>query len=372
MPDKILFVEGAANPLGKLRDELSKRFALTAVVGVDEAQAALRADGPFAVVLADYKMPKKDGLVLFQALKSVHPATVRMLQISYGDLDTAVAAMADDLVFRFLVKPLSVDVMARHLAAGLAQHRLQTAEERFLRETMHGAIQALTDVLSLANPAAFGRAQRIRGLVQRVAGVVPIPNFWEVDMAAMLSHIGCVSLPVEVLDKIATGQDFSVPERKLFESHPTVGAGLLAHIPRMEGVAEIIRLQHAPLDPASPLGARVLKVVLDYDMLAHKGLPAVEIFKRMRSIGGAYEPQLLAALESTIPSDNGYVRRMVGMRDLKANMILEENIVTTDGMLLLAKDAELNEANIYRLIESKQSFDVKEPVKVLALIATVL
>ena len=86
----------------------------------------------------------------------------------------------------------------------------------------------------------------------------------------------------------------------------------------------------------------------------------------------AYDAAMIAVLESAIPSDTGYVRRMVGMRDLKEFMVLEENIVTTDGMLLLAKDSELNENNIYRLIESKQSFDIREPVKVLVPERTVM
>jgi response regulator RpfG family c-di-GMP phosphodiesterase len=365
MIEKILLVEGAPNPLGKVREELAKRFDLTAVVGYEDALAAVRAAGPFAVVLSDYKMPKKDGLALFAALKQSHPETVRMLQIPYGDMDIAVGAIADDLLFRFVVKPLSAEGLARHLNAGLAQYKLNTAENAFFSETMHGVIQALTDVLSLANPAAFGRAQRIQGLVHRMAKVVNIPKFWEVDMAAMLSHIGCVSLPAEVLDKISTGQDLMGAERKLFESHPTVGAGLLAHIPRMGEVAESIRMQHAIFEEMPPMGARVLKVVLDYDMLSHKGLPSVQIFQRMRGARGVYDQKLLAALESVIPPDNGYVRRLVGVRDLKENMILDDNITTTDGMLLLAKGSELNEANIYRLIESKNSFDIKEPVTVL-------
>lgn len=372
MADKVLLVETAANPLGKVRDELARRFDFTAAVGIEEAMVAVRANGPFAVVVSDYKMPKRDGLALFAALKQVQPETVRMLQVPYGDLDVAVAAVADDLIFRFLVKPLSVDGLVRHIGAGLEQYRLQTAERAFLSETMHGAIQALTDVLSLANPAAFGRAQRIRGTVHRMAKEMQIPDFWEVDMAAMLSHIGCVSLPSVVLEKIAAGKDLTLAERKLFESHPTLGAGLLAHIPRMQGVAEIIRLQHAPNDPANPLGARLLKIALDYDMLAHKGLPTTQIFQRMRAARGSYDERILGVLESTIPPDTGYVRRLVGMRDLKEYMILDENIVTTDGMLLLAKDSELNEANIYRLIEGKQSFDIKEPVKVLVPERTVI
>lgn len=371
MAEKVLLVETAANPLGKVRDELARRYDFTAVVGVDEGLLAAKNAGPFAVVLADYKMPKKDGLFLFQALGALHPQTVRLLQIPYGDMDVAVGALADGLIFRFLVKPLSADALVRQIEAGVAQHKLQTAERAFLAETMHGAVQALTDVLSLANPAAFGRAQRIRGLVHRMATLMRVDDFWEVDMAAMLSHIGCVSLPVAVLEKITTGKDLTVAERKLFESHPTLGAGLLAHIPRLEGVAEIIRLQHAPNQPGTPAGARMLKVALDYDLLAHRGIPSSQIFQRMRG-ERCYDTAMIAALESAIPPDTGYVRRMVGMRDLKEFMILEENIVTTDGMLLLAKDSELNESNIYRLIESKQSFDIKEPVKVLVPERTVI
>lgn len=372
MAAKVLLVETAANPLGKVRDELARRYDLTAVVGVEEAMLAVRSGGPFAVAVSDYKMPRKDGLAFFSVLRQIQPETVRLLQVPYGDMDVAVGAVADDLIFRFVVKPLSVDALARHIEAAVAQHKLLTAERAFLAETMHGAVQALTDVLSLANPAAFGRAQRIRGLVHRMATLMQVPDFWEVDMAAMLSHIGCVSLPIAVLEKISMGKDLTVAERKLFESHPTLGAGLLAHIPRLGGVAEVIRLQHAANEPGVPLGARMLKVALDYDMLVHKGIPSSQIFRRMKGTRGAYDETMIAALESAIPSDTGYVRRMVGMRDLKEFMILEENIVTTDGMLLLAKDSELNENNIYRLIESKQSFDIREPVKVLVPERTVM
>ena len=372
MSEKILFVEGSVSPVSKVRDELSRRFDLTCVVGVEEALAAVQSSGPFAVVLADLKQPKKDGLALFSALRQAQPHTVRLLQIVYAEQDTAVAAVADDIAFRFVVKPLSTEALARALYAGLAQHRLLIAERTFLTQTLHGVIQALTDVLSLANPAAFGRAQRIQGLVARLSKAIEIPDFWEVDMAAMLSHIGCVSLPAEVLEKIALGQDIVGAERKLFESHPTIGAGLLENIPRMGGVAQNIRLQHAPASVKPPYGARVLKVVLDFDMLSHKGIPGGQIIQRMRGMRGTYDEALLNALASSIPADDGYVRRFVGIRDLKENMILVENIVSTDGMLLLAKGAELNEANIYRLIESKGSFDIKEPVGVLAPVASLM
>jgi response regulator RpfG family c-di-GMP phosphodiesterase len=365
MSRKILMVEATANPLGSLPQTLAKRFELDAVVGLEDALKAVRQHGPYAVILIDYRMPKRDGLAFLGAVAAAQPETVGILMVSNAEIPQAQGALAESQIFRYVVKPASADTLSRHLDAGLTQYKLQTAEQSFLQDTLHGAIQALTDVLSLANPAAFGRALRVQGLVHRLSKAILIPQFWEVDMAAMLSHIGCVSLPKTVLEKIGAGKDLAVDERKLFDSHPTVGAGLLANIPRMGLVAEIIRKQHARFDTTPPFGARVLKVVLDYDTLANRGENSGAILSRMRATKGVYDPELLDAFESTIPVNTGYVRRRVTMRELKANMILEENIVSVDGMLLLAKDAELNEANIYRLIESKTSFDIVEPVSVL-------
>jgi Response regulator containing a CheY-like receiver domain and an HD-GYP domain len=365
MTDKVLMVEAAANPLGSLREQLAKRFDLTCAVGAEEALKAVRANGPFAVVLTDLKLPKKDGPGLLELIGRAFPHTVGLLMASHADVDLAVGAIMDGKAFRCVTKPASPEMLARNIEAALAQHKLLTAEQSFLEETMHGSVQALTEVLSLANPAAFGRSLRIQGLVRRLSEAMLIPQFFEVDMAAMLSHIGCVSLPRVVMEKIRSGKDLMPDERRLFESHPTIGAGLLAHIPRMELVSEIIRHQHARFDDNPPFGARVLKVVLDYDTLANRALPAATIFVQMYGVRGVYDPEILKAFESTIPVGTGYVRRRVNMRELKSNMILEEDIVSVDGMLLLAKDAELNESNIYRLIESKNSFDIVEPVSVL-------
>ena len=371
MTDKVLLVEAAANPLNPLGDQIAKHFDLTCAIGADEAVKAVRQSGPFAVVLTDHKLPRRDGPTLLDLIRTAYPHTVGLLMAGHNDLDLAVNAVMDGRAFRCVTKPLAPAALIRNIEAGLAQHKLLTAEQSFIEETMHGSVQALTEVLSLANPAAFGRSLRIQGLVRRLSGAMLIPQFFEVDMAAMLSHIGCVSLPQAVLEKIRAGKELSSGERRLFESHPTIGAGLLAHIPRMELVAEIIRRQHARFDENPPFGARVLRVVLDYDLLVNRGLPAAAIFVQMNGVKGVYDPKVLNAFETTIPVDQGYVRRRVTMRDLKTNMILEEDIVSVDGMLLLAKDAELNETNIYRLIESKNSFDIVEPVSVLVPARTV-
>jgi hypothetical protein len=93
----------------------------------------------------------------------------------------------------------------RACIAAVAQHRLITAERVLLEQTLRGSISALVDVLALASPAAFGRAGRVRGLVRKLADEVELENQWEVEVAAMLAHIGAVTLPAETAEKLDAG-----------------------------------------------------------------------------------------------------------------------------------------------------------------------
>src|SRR4029077_16639205 len=56
--------------------------------------------------------------------------------------------------------------------------------------TLMGAIKVLTDVLSLANPAAFGRSLRIKRYVQHMVRALQLEMPWRYEAAAMLSQVG--------------------------------------------------------------------------------------------------------------------------------------------------------------------------------------
>src|SRR5271167_4025903 len=62
----------------------------------------------------------------------------------------------------------SKEVRARTITAALMQYRLVTAEKQLLEQTLSGALQVLTEVLSLVNPAAFSRAERARRYIHHV------------------------------------------------------------------------------------------------------------------------------------------------------------------------------------------------------------
>ena len=163
-----------------------------------------------------------------------------------------------------------------------------------------------------------------------------LPMTWELELTAMLSHIGCMALPRTVLDKLASGQDLAPDEQPLYDSHPAVGAGLLEHIPRLQRVSEMIGRQHAPGGPLEP----------------------------DEQLQGCYDPGLLAAFEQAVGKDAGYILRRVALVDLQEYMVLEEGIATEQGLLLLAKGTEMSAAGIQRIIQARSDFTIIEPVLV--------
>src|SRR5258708_19068798 len=103
---------------------------------------------------------------------------------------------------------------------------------------------------------------------------------WEAEIAAMLSHIGCISVPQATLQRVFNGTPMPPDERAIYENHPKVGARLLAKIPRLAGVAEAVALQdtrfvelagNGGISGSLRLAASILKVALDFDVLVAAG-----------------------------------------------------------------------------------------------------
>jgi len=365
MLERILFVDDEAKVLDAVRVSLRKHFDVTTAQGPEEGLALLKDSSPFAVVVSDLKMPKMDGIAFLTQAREMAPDTVRMMITGFADVEVAIDAVNEGQVFRFLTKPCPPETLAKALAAGVEQYRLVTAEKELLRGTLRGSIRVLTEALSLANPEAYGRAERVRALVHRLVKTAGLKAAWELEVAAMLSHIGCMALPRTVLEKIASGKKLTVDEQKLYASHPAVGAALIEHIPRLSKVSEIIANQHKRYAPTLSDGARILRIAVDYVTLESKGLSPAHIFVRMRSCEGCYDPAILEKFEKSVGVVGTYIRQSLVIKELTENMILEDNIVTQDGLLLAAKGMELNETSIYRLLQAAKTFKIIEPVSVL-------
>lgn len=159
----ILCVDDEEFVLDGLRDTLRRGFEVHTATGATEALAMLRKepDG-YAVILSDMRMPGMFGSEFLREARTVAPNAVRMLLTGFADVDSAIRAVNDAQLFRFLTKPCEPEQLVRACIAALAQHRLITAERVLLEQTLRGSVNALVEMLSLASPAAFGRAGRVR------------------------------------------------------------------------------------------------------------------------------------------------------------------------------------------------------------------
>jgi response regulator RpfG family c-di-GMP phosphodiesterase len=376
MNEKVLMVDDDPNLLASSRRHLEEDFHIDTALGGQEGLEKIGANGPYAVVVSDFKMPKMNGVEFLSQVREVSPESVRMMLTGYADIQTATKAVNEGNVFRLLTKPCMPEVLKQALNVGIEQNRLINAEKELLEKTLSGSIKVLSEVLSLLNPEACGRASRITRYVREIAYEMKEPDAWKIETAAMLSQIGCIILPENVLNKIYIGQNLTEEESQLFNMHPSIASDLLSKIPRMEEVAEIIAYQEKLYDGSGiphdqrkgkdiPLGARILKVALDFDMLVTSGFSKGKALGRLEERSGFYDPSALTSLKEIIGIESKYEIRSVSVKELKEQMILNEDITSRDGLMLMSKGQEVSRTMIKRLSSFSYTTKIKEPIKVL-------
>ncbi|PQO28685.1 HD domain-containing phosphohydrolase [Blastopirellula marina] len=371
MIKRVLLVDDEPNILNGYKRHLRKQFEVEVAEGGGQAIQRLDSDEAYAVVVSDMQMPGVSGVQVLAHAARLHPDTVRVMLTGNADQQTAVVAVNEGRIFRFLNKPCQPDLLAQTLEEGLRQYQLLRTEHNLLSKTLGGSVSLMTEVLSLVNPLAFGSSSRIRHLTRKICAHLSITNAWEVEAAAMLSKIGCVSVPQQTLEKWYGAKPLTPDEQQMIDAHPLVGASLVRKIPRLNGVAKIIERQNCRLDrPCQgdspdeeiPLGARVLKVLVDYDALIStaSAKKAIEVLANQRKTW--YDATVVAALVEILQESE--VIRMLSIAELKFGMLFDQDVKTNDGSILVTKGQEVNESIIRRLQNFERSQGVQQPIAV--------
>lgn len=349
---RVLFVDDEPHVLSTIRRSLAEDFDVHTAESGQAALAILEGNDPFSVIVADCRMPKMNGIELLGRVSREHPDAVRIMLTGNTDQQTAVQALNQGEIFKFLSKPCDTDSLRSALRQGIRQNQLVIAERELLELTLHGSIKALGELLSIAKPEAFGRTDRIRRKARELAGLLSGVKLWELDTAALLSQLGCIRVSKEVLEKVAHGKALSQTERAEFAAHATIGADVIARIPRLEHVAQIILYQNKNYDGTGwphddvkgdrlPLEARVLRGVMAHDELASQGWSETEIIVRLAESKGRVDPAVLKALDQLARSATSTAELRVLPSELEVGMILQEDVKTDSGMMLLCRGAEV-------------------------------
>jgi diguanylate cyclase (GGDEF)-like protein len=166
--ERILLVDDEPFILSGYKRGLGKQFNLdTATSGTEALEMFDQHDeSPYAVVVSDMRMPHMDGVELLNRLAAKYPDTIRIMLTGNSDQQTAMDAVNQGRVYKFLTKPCSAADLKTTLEEALTLYRTEqqkqaisqhqaTAVEHLSAKLSH---QSRHDILTgLANRLAFDK-----------------------------------------------------------------------------------------------------------------------------------------------------------------------------------------------------------------------
>jgi response regulator RpfG family c-di-GMP phosphodiesterase len=359
MADKVLFVDDEPALLQGYQRLLRSEFQVTTAVGGAAALIMVQHMGPFAVVLSDMRMPGMDGIEFLLKVKTLAPDTVRIMLTGASELQTAIDAVNEGNIFRFLSKPSNKEILVKALTEALAQHHLVCAEKELLEKTLRGTVYVLTEVLSVVSPAAFSRAMRVRRYVHHVVTRLELGSPWKFEVAAMMSQLGCVTLDPDTIETVYAGRELSPEEKTQYVNHPRVAQDLLKNIPRMEPIAWMIAHQYEELPTDCGiskreiadvrLGAQIIRAALNFDALLRKCHSRVEAAHYLTKTCEGLDKKIIEAMVELEPEVVGDGTHALPIAQLANGMILDQEVRTEKGLLVAAKGQEVTSLLLLKL-----------------------
>jgi response regulator RpfG family c-di-GMP phosphodiesterase len=374
---RVVCVDDEPQVLSGLSLHLRRRYEVETATSGAAGLELLARQPQAAVVISDMRMPGMNGAEFLTKAKSAFPHTTRILLSGHAEVEAAISAVNNGSVFRFLVKPCPPPELLRAVDAAADLHRMILAEKTLLEQTLHGSIKVLTDVMSLTNPVSFGRAQRIKQHVTALADKLEIGERWQVEVAAMLSQLATFTLPPETLERVYYGAPLTGEEQQMVERSPDVTEQLLAHIPRLEQIREILSEYTKPyqkpengveLSPAQQqlvCWTQMLRVAADFDTLEAQGQNSAGALSTLRGRAEQYEPHVLTAFLGLFAQrKDGDKVRDISVAALRSGMVLAADVKMATGTLFVARGYEVTPAFLEK-VRNFRPGSVREPIKVL-------
>jgi response regulator RpfG family c-di-GMP phosphodiesterase len=402
-PWRVLCVDDEPNILSALRRLFRQSGYVVEVAGSgSEGLAALERAG-FDLVISDMRMPEMDGAQFLEQVRKRWPETVRILLTGYSDIGSTIEAINKGQIFRYVSKPWDDDdlrLTVRHALERKALEREKlrlealtarqneelreinaslerkvaerTAELRSAHEKLKlsflTSIKIFANLIELREGTLAGHSRRVADLSRRIATKMELGpgELQDVFLAGLLHDIGKIGLPDELLSKPVS--HMSGDDLGQYRKHPVKGEQSLMALEELRNAARLLRSHHERFDGlgypdglvglAIPLGARILAVANEFDglqigIVAPRRLSAEEAKKLIaEGRGRRFDPQVVDAFleimggaETSTPVTD----LTVPVAALKPGMVLARDLVSRDGVLLLAADYILDE-NLIRQI----------------------
>ena len=372
----VLLVDDEPNVTSGLRLFLRKNFIVSCSDSGASGLEALAEHPDTAVIVSDMRMPGMSGAEFLAQSIEAAPDASRILLTGQTDLEGAIAAVNHGKIFRFLTKPCERDVFVGTIEEGVRQFQALRAEEDLLDRTLRGSVQMLTEVLGIVQPTSARFTSQVLDVIRQTCTELGLPLDWRIEMAAMLSQIGCVTLPESLVKMAHSNLPLSEEDQQALGDRFSIAGQLIEAVPRLETVADSIVQSARPPTGGLPEGhpkewpmellcSELLRLAHAYlEELASSSSEQEAKMTLARSAN--FSPGLLRGIARVRTSTTGTAEAVVSGSELKVGMTLLEPVISARGVVL-APDGATATATLVRLAANySQRGELVEPIRVLA------
>lgn len=376
---KVLFVDDEVNILHGLKRQLHRSFEMDLADTVDQAFEFIEKSGPYMAVVSDMRMPDLSGTEFLKQVASAAPNTVRLMLTGNADQKTAVDAVNEAGVFRFLTKPCSKEEMTEALNAAVKRYQTNTAEQLLLKKTLVGSMDLMTSILSIANPELFGRIANMKKRIKSLAEALNVADSWSLEVAAIFSQVMIISLPADIREKLVKDTPLQDEELEILQTLPERYRKLVGKIPRMEPVADTLYFSLKNFDGSSvpigniagkkiPASARILHILSDLqERQIYTGKAEITVLSEMREETNKYDKELVERLRTLAILDSQnqpMVEKEIPAYSLEPGQFIISDLRTINGRLLLLGGQQMSETQLNLISSYIANGTVAEPIKI--------
>ncbi|MBC8089980.1 MAG: response regulator, partial [Phycisphaerae bacterium] len=300
----VLCVDDDERLLAGLALRLRRHFQVTTAKSAAEALAHLNLTSPFAAVVSDMRMPNVDGSTFLSAMRRVAPETTRILLSGQLDLNSAIAAVNEGEVFRFLRKPIESEDLVAALTDAVARHQTEMRRRRETRDVMALAIDLMVLPLTALAPTAAVRSGRLRALANEIACAVCPKEGWVAELAVVVLQSVMAELAPDIAARWRIREPLTDNEQLLLARALNRAIAALDRVPSTATVKEALLSVTTPLASgaswrgatSSPMPVRILHLVFAFDAMRQRGYSDSDTLQQMQTDSYHPDASMMSAL----------------------------------------------------------------------------
>ena len=151
----ILCVDDEPQILEALAPTLKRKYVVKTAPSGSVALDILRTTSDVTVIISDMRMPSMNGAQFLSASRQIVPNARRILLTGHADVPTALAAVNEARIWRFLTKPCSVEEVVEAIEEAIAEYDAEVRERIVMRR------EAERDALRHDAPTGLASRKRL-------------------------------------------------------------------------------------------------------------------------------------------------------------------------------------------------------------------